>query len=327
MRASRAATLLSRPVLEAAADWHVRLNFDGADQRAEAEAAHRQWLATSEQHRSAWALVQRMEQQLGLLPQGSSRAALADARQRRMHRRTVLKSLVLLAGGAGLGWNAYDVTPWRSWVADYRTAPGERRQIALADGGRVDLNTTTALDVHYDADLRLLRLHDGEILVQTAPDHRAAARLFIVDTPHGRIRALGTRFDVRVDGEATRIAVYEHAVAISTRDSDHTLLLDAGESTTFTRNTIAAKSVADSSQSAWTRGMLVAVDQRLDEFLQELSRYRRGRIDCDPAIASLRVTGAYRLDDIDHVLQSLALSHPLRIRHFTRLWTRVAGLE
>jgi transmembrane sensor len=318
---------LSRPVLEVAADWHVRLRFDGAGQRAEAEAALAQWLALDEQHRLAWALVQRMEQQLGQLPRGASQATLTGARQRRLQRRTVLRGLLLLAGAAGLGHGAYERTAWRSWVADHRTAPGERRRIALADGGRVDLNTATALDVRYDANLRLLRLHDGEILVQTAADTRPTSpRPFLVETPHGRIRALGTRFGVRVDGDTSRVDVYEHAVAVSTTDGSP-LQLDAGEAATFTATLIAPTQAADSDQLAWMRGMLVAVDRRLDDFLRELSRYRRGRIDCDPAVAALRVTGAYRLDDIDHVLQSLTLSHPVRILHFTRLWARVAARD
>lgn len=315
-------------MLEAAADWHVRLRFDGTGQRAEAEAALAQWLAANEQHRLAWALVQRMDQQLGLLPQGTSQSALTSARQRRLQRRTVLKSLVLLAGAAGLGRSVHETTPWRGWVANHRTAPGEHRQIALADGGRVDLNTASALDVRYDANLRLLRLHDGEILVQTAVDALSTSpRPFLVETPHGRIRALGTRFGVRIDGDTSRVAVYEHAVAVSTRAHGGSLHLDAGEAAAFTATSIAPKQAADNDQQAWTRGMLVAVDQRLDDFLRELSRYRRGRIDCDPAIAALRITGAYRLDDIDHVLQSLALSHPVRIRHFTRLWARVAAID
>ncbi len=326
------AASLSRRVLEAAADWHVRLRFDGPGQRAEAEAALAQWLAANEQHRLAWALVQRMEQQLDQLPHGASQVALAqialaDARRRRLQRRTMLKSLLLLAGTAGLSWRAYDEVPWRSWVADYHTAPGERRQIALTDGGRVDLNSATALDVHYDANLRLLRLHEGEILVQTAADTRSGSpRPFLVETPHGRIRALGTRFGVRIDGDSSHVDVHEHAVAITTTNRG-SLHLDAGEATAFSATAIAPKQAADSDRLAWTRDMLVAVDQRLDDFLRELSRYRRGRIDCDPAIAALRITGAYRLDDIDHVLQSLALSHPVRIRHFTRLWARVAAID
>jgi transmembrane sensor len=317
-------TSLPRPVLEAAADWHVRLKFDAGARRAGTEAALAQWLSASEQHRLAWALVQRMDRQLGLLPQRASLSALTGAGQRR----TVLKGLLLMVGGAGLGWAGHGNTPWRGWVADHRTAPGERRQIALADGGGVDLNTATALDVRYDADRRLLRLHEGEILVQTAADSVAAApRPFIVQTPHGRIRALGTRFGVRIDGDRSRVAVYEHAVEVDPQATGGVLRLQAGEATAFAATAIAPKQAADSDQLSWTRGMLVAIDQRLADFLVDLSRYRRSRIDCDPAVAGLRITGAYRIDDIDHVLSSLTLSHPVRIRHFTPLWTRVAARD
>ncbi|HMN43775.1 MAG TPA: FecR domain-containing protein [Povalibacter sp.] len=316
-------TTLPRAVLEAAADWHVKLRFDEVSQRAQVESALATWLAENEQHRLAWSLVQRMEQRLGLLPQGTSQSVLTESHERRLHRRTVLKSLLLLAGGAGVGWSAYEQMPWRSWVAGHRSAVGERRHLALADGSGIDLNTATALDVHYDARQRLLRLHEGEILVQTAVDEISdPPRPFIVDTPQGRVRALGTRFSVRVDKGVSRVAVFEHAVVVSTRTSGGTVRLDAGEAVTFTRTSIASKQAADSVEVAWTRGMLVAVDQRLDDFLNELSRYRRDRIGCDPAVAGLHVTGTYRIDDTDHVLQSLTLSHPVRI-HPSLFSTRV----
>ncbi|WP_323815932.1 FecR domain-containing protein [Cellvibrio sp. NN19] len=320
--------VLSRAVLEAAADWHVRLRFDAAINREateQAEVAHAQWLAASEQHRRAWGLVERMDRQLGGLPQAPSLNALNASREQQLHRRTVLRGLLVIAGSTGMGWGAYDQLRQGVWFADYRTAAGEHRQIQLADGGRVDLNTATALDVKYDSHQRLLRLHKGEILVQTAPD--SAACPFFVDTPQGRIHALGTRFGVRIYGDSTRVSVYEHAVDIRPQAGHHRLRVDAGNSATFTATQITPTNGADTSQLAWTRGMLVAVDQRLDDFLNELSRYQRGRIDCDPAVAELRVTGAYRLGDIDHVLEGIALSHPVIIKRFAGIWTRVMARQ
>ncbi|MEN0035500.1 MAG: FecR family protein [Cellvibrio sp.] len=326
----KASIPLARPVLEAAADWHVRLKFDTDDDletTAQLAEEHAQWLAANEQHRRAWALVERMDQQLCQLPQEASLSALNTNRPTQLHRRTVLGGLILLAGGASFGWSTYEQSLWHSWVADYRTAAGQHQVIQLADGGRVDLNTASALDVHYDANLRLLRLYQGEMLIQTAPDNLPTPRPLVVDTPQGRIRALGTRFSVRIDGDSTHIAVYEHAVEISPQSSGLPLILESGQSARFTRTGIILGAPADDSQLAWTRGLLVAIDQRLDDFLTELSRYHGGRIDCDPAVAGLRVTGVYRTGDINHVLESIALSHPVRINRFAGVWTRVVARD
>ena len=65
---------------------------------------------------------------------------------------------------------------------------------------------------------------------------------------------------------------------------------------------------------------MVASQMRLDDFLAELSRYRRGRLGCDPAIAGLRVSGVYPLDNTDRVLAALTSALPVEVHTFTRYW-------
>ena len=69
--------------------------------------------------------------------------------------------------------------------------------------------------------------------------------------------------------------------------------------------------------------MLVANEQRLDHFLAELGRYRTGWLRCDPAIAGLRISGAFALNDTDQALQALTTSLPVRIEETTRYWVTV----
>ncbi|HCE41020.1 MAG TPA: iron dicitrate transport regulator FecR, partial [Alcanivorax sp.] len=87
------------------------------------------------------------------------------------------------------------------------TATGEIRDLGLDDGGRLWLNSATTVDVAYDDALRRVTLHDGEILIQTGADPRR--RPFVVDTRHGRLRALGTRFTVRHHRDHGFLAVYQ----------------------------------------------------------------------------------------------------------------------
>ena len=78
-------------------------------------------------------------------------------------------------------------------------------------------------------------------------------------------------------------------------------------------------------QDSWLRGMLVAADWPLQQLVAELARYRRGRLVCDARVARRPVTGTYRLDDIDAVLESLCASHGLQVMYFTRYWATVAA--
>ena len=69
--------------------------------------------------------------------------------------------------------------------------------------------------------------------------------------------------------------------------------------------------------------MLVADDMRLGDFLAELSRYRSGHLGWDPAVAELRLVGAFPLGDTDRILASLEESLPLRVRRTLSWWVSV----
>ena len=69
--------------------------------------------------------------------------------------------------------------------------------------------------------------------------------------------------------------------------------------------------------------MLIANEMPLASFLQELSRYRPGRLSCSDEAGALRVVGAFPLADSDKVLAILQDVLPVRVRHITRYWVRV----
>lgn len=308
---------LSPAVLEAAARWYVQL---AGQPDNEAERSQWQlWLNADPLHRAAWDRMQALEQRLGHVPGDIARPALGRTGDKR---RRVLRLLTLLTSVGAAGWMARESSGFHTLVADYGTRTGERREVRLADGGRLDINTASAVDVEYTEDLRLLRLHRGEILIQTGSD--PARRPFAVDTPQGRIVALGTRFNVRSEDGRTRVSVLEHAVEVVPRDAlQIPLRIEAGAQVVFTAQNANALEAVPSGVGAWASGALVALDQPLGEFLKELSRHRPGLLLCDPAVASLRLSGSFRLGDTDAILDNLAASLPVTVRHVTRYWVRV----
>lgn len=305
---------MDRQTLEAAATWYVQLN---ATPPSEAECqAHRDWLAQHPGHRQAWARVERLQQQLGGLPVDVALPALDGVRARR---RVVLKTLGLLLASGAAGWTAFDLTPIQ---ADQRTATGERRQLQLSDGSVLDLNTATAVDIRFDASLRQLRLHRGEILVRTATD--PAGRPFVVHTAHGSVRALGTCFSVRCEGDSSHVAVLEHAVEVrAARQANRAIRIGAHQQVDIAALAVGTPGALPPGAGAWARGMLTVVDWRLDTFLAELGRYRPGYLSCADAVAGLRLSGAFRIDDTDIILENLGASLPIRVRYLSRYWARI----
>ena len=307
---------IARSVLAQAAHWHVELGC-GADRHA-----FDAWLAASGEHARAWALLQQMDGQMKTMPATLALPALQAAQQKRRAAAKLLAMLAATAGGIRLGHMGMESAGWQSWTAALRTVPGERRQVKLADGGHLELNTDSAADIDYDQVRRLVRLHHGEIMITTAKD----ARPFLVETRHGMIRALGTRFCVRSDGLASHVAVFEHAVEVRCGAlPEQVSRIEAGQQLRFTAagNGKGGVMPAERHQDSWTRGMLVAVDWPLLRLVAELARYRRGHLACDSAVARKLVTGTYRLGDIDAALESLCVSHGLQVTYFTRWWGTV----
>lgn len=321
---------LDRALLAQAAQWLVRLKDGPLDDR-DAEALAR-WVARSEQHRQAWALAQAMQQQLDGMPAGLARPVLArtaaGAGADAQRRRTVRTLAALLATGL-LAAGVQRAAPWRPLLADFATGTGARRQTRLADGSLLELDTDTAVDLRFDATTRTLLLLRGEILVTTGKDagHAGAHRPFVVETAQGRVRALGTRFAVREDGAGeTRIVVYEDAVEVMPAQGvGPPRRVGPAQQLRFSAAQVLQEQAAPVQSDAWTRGMRVAVDEPLDHFLAEMGRYHRGVILCDAAVAPLRVTGAYGLDDVPAAVASLQDSHPVRVRFLTRHLIRVSA--
>lgn len=338
MSASSAAPALDHAVIREAARWLVRLHSGEAG--PEDHAALQRWRQERAEHELAWQRAERLSERFGALPPMLGVPVLT--RSTGLNRRALMKTLAALGVTVPVAWLAYRYGPaLGAGAGDYRTAVGEHRDVMLADGSQVQLNTATRLDVRYSDDSRLMRLRDGEIYVSTAPDSAGRARPFLIDTPSGRLRALGTRFVVRQfdDSEgSTSLAVLEHRVEVTLRSGGARRIVDAGQSVRFSAAGFKADGFrAEGSPQrptgtpaagppAWTHGALEADNMRLDAFLAELSRYRPGIVRCDPAVAGLRVSGVFQLADTDHVLAVVGQTLPVRIVQRTGYWVTVTAL-
>ncbi|MCY1243063.1 Protein FecR [compost metagenome] len=69
--------------------------------------------------------------------------------------------------------------------------------------------------------------------------------------------------------------------------------------------------------------MLVADDMPLAQLIDSLGEYRSGYLGLDPALASLRISGVFPLNDSDKALAALPPSLPVRIERFSDWWVRV----
>jgi len=74
---------------------------------------------------------------------------------------------------------------------------------------------------------------------------------------------------------------------------------------------------------AWVEGVVEADDAPLGRVLEALARHRHGWLRYDAAVAQLRVSGVFRLDDTDSALRALEQSLPIRIERTTDWWVTI----
>ena len=305
-------------VAQQAVQWWLTLR--GAAPSARQKAAWQQWRAQNPAHEAAWQRIESVGQQMAGISLPLARATLAAPHGQRRRRSVQLLAGLVVAGGS---FSLLRQTPaWRAWAADEVAAVGEQRRLSLPDGGAIVLNTGSAINIRYGSAQRVVQLVRGEILVQTAAD--AQRRPFIVETALGSVRALGTRFTLRERDAGFSVEVLQGAVELTpARAAQATQRLNAGEQGMFTALQAHSMGAMDDAAGAWADGMLVAARMRLDDFLAELGRYRRGRLGCDPAVAHLLVSGAYPLADTDRVLAALTSALAVEVHFFSRYWVTV----
>lgn len=305
---------VSAQVAEQAVHWLLEMQQGPLDTRQ--QQAWEQWLNAHSEHRRAWEHIQRVNQRLRNVSSPLAHATLNTPKS--ATRRRALKMLLLLGAGSAVTWGLRERQLLPPLLADYRSPVGERRRLALDDGSQLQLNSGSAVDIRFDAQRRLIRLLEGELLLTAAQDPRPLQVL----TAHGLLESHNARFNVREYADHTQVAVFAGQVDIRGRHGP-AFLLGASRQASLGINGTGPATALDANSGAWTEGMLVAAHMRLTDFLEELGRYRRGQLHCDEAVANLLVSGTYPLDNSERILDLLEISLPVKVRRFTRYWVTV----
>ena len=306
------------PVSEQALDWMVRLRA-GTPTPA-LQARFDAWLAKDPAHAQAWA---RLQERLGgsfntlraldrRLPGHTehARQVLLQPQASRRDALRVIAGLGLLGGGLWLGARS---PLGDSLFADLSTGRGQREDFNLADGSRLSLNADSAVDLQFDGQQRLVILRHGELVIQVAPDPHRPLR---VRTAQGEVRALGTRFLVAQEQDASRVVVLEHSVQATLLNGTRRDLQE-GESALLYARHIEPVSGDQRYRADWLGGRLNVLDEPLENVVDALRPYSRGFVRLAPEVRDLRVQGVFPLNDPARTFAALAETLPIRVEHYS----------
>lgn len=190
-------------------------------------------------------------------------------------------------------------------AADYRTGTGERHRVALADGGAVEMNTRTSLNLRKAGDR--LELITGEAAVATA------AHAIEVIAGDGRVRADTAQFNVRYDGTAVCVTCLSGTVEVEQRGRSITMRQEQQVSYAD-GNLGAAMAIDPAVVSGWQHGDLWFKNEPLANVIDEVNRYRPGRIVLmNDELGRRRVTAHFKLDRLELVMVQLRETFGARI--------------
>lgn len=310
---------LQPEALEAASRWFVRLS--AGDVSARERAAWQNWRGADTANEYAWQQVEQVTRKFEAADISPALGLNVLTSPASPSRRKALQHIALLCVLGGVGTIGYRAL---TGEAEYATAKGEQRTLVLQDGSRVILNTDSAIDVVFTEAERRIILRSGEMYIETAQEKQRTFRPLIAQSIHGSVTALGTRFTLRSDAQWSYVSLFEGALDIRTQaDAQANLRLDAGRQTRFNKTKIASPTRLLTTAPYWLNGILLIDNMPLLEFIEELSRYRPGRMTCDTRLAHLRISGAFPLGNTDAILNSIAASFPIEIQTFTRYWVKV----
>ncbi|MNS44323.1 fec operon regulator FecR [compost metagenome] len=185
----------------------------------------------------------------------------------------------------------------------------------------MQLNTRSAVDLAFNDQQRLVRLKQGELMIACSPQ-----RPLLVQTRDALLEGFEGRFVARQDSDCTQVSVSHGRVAIHRPGNGPLQWIESGQNWRLDAQGTHRLEQVDMDAMAWTEGLIVTRDMRLFDFLSQVSRYRHGYLGCSDDIADLRLSGVFRLEDPEQLLQLLPRTLPVRLRQRTRWWVRVEGM-
>jgi transmembrane sensor len=303
-----------------AAAWVARL---GSDQRTRAdEEAFDAWRAD---HANAAAFDEHAELWDGVADLGAraeARAILLGEQGGTPNPRFTVSRRAAMAGftAAAAASAAAVVLPrLDDWRGVYHTRKGQQRQVLLSDGSQLMLDTDTQLRTSFSEAERRVVLERGQAHFKVAKD---AARPFRVFVGGDEVRAVGTAFDVRKDGNGAKVTLEEGIVAVY-RDAaprvngvrQPAAVLAPGQQARLSKaEPVRVASVDLAREQAWRYGRLAFDSTPLGEAVEDINRYGgRQVVLADPALADIRVSGVFHTTDPDAFVEAITAAFPVKL--------------
>lgn len=284
------------------------------------------WCGRSEVHAKAYTDAERIWKRIAAVGRARSSAEVDylgplrefAERSSAMNRRRILSGgAAVFAAAAAYGVVNPPLGLWPSFSelrADFRTGTGEQRAIRIADAVAVHLNTQTSLLVRASSKNEdRVELVAGEASFATAP---GTTRSLAVVAANGTTVAGPGRFDIRYVAAGAPVVVTCFQGQLRVECEGSAFDLQPGQRVSYGDGGLGSVSAVDPAlESEWQRGIVEFRNTPLAEAVEEINRYRPGRIILiNSTLGHRTLSGRFRIDQMEKVLLQLEHVFSTKIR-------------
>jgi transmembrane sensor len=313
---------ISSHIVRQAIAWRIKL--ESGENDSNSLLACQQWREISPEHEIVWCRLDDMQSTFDQAAQQSPKLAkpvlLKTAHERHhVNRRQALRTITGSALGlATLGFLGQQQGVVELVRADY-SAFREPSEYTLTDTSRVWLNAHSNIKVEFTQAVLKIELLRGEMQFTSAPEHQPIE----VNTSQGILTLSDSTFWVRQAKQFSLLQVNSGSVMVKSHHTGQTITAQQGGLYRLDSHSIQPLDSRLFDYSSWVGGVFYVSNMPLKSFLKELSHYSFGSLNCDSILDSALISGVYQLNNIDLIMETVALSLQSKIRHIGPWWAQI----
>ncbi|QUS40032.1 DUF4880 domain-containing protein [Tardiphaga alba] len=309
-----------------AVGWVQKLASGAAT--AEEIASAQRWRMQDPHHQTAYEEAERIWQRMAVVGRakyGADANFMAPLQEYGRQRAVMTRRVMLGAAFASIGGAAiYGAIrpPLGLWPsvsemrADFRTGTGEQRTVAFAGDVEIALNTQTSLAVRpATATEERIELIAGEASFKAPGSASRALAVFAAD---GKIVSEAGQFELRTFGAGAQTVVTCLEGRLRVESGTQVAELNARQRVSYGGLRVGEIDAIDpAAVSEWRRGIVTFRNTPLSEAVEEMNRYRSGRIILSNAAQGQRLlSGRFRIDQMEQALAQVENTFKLTVTRY-----------
>lgn len=286
--------MVDRHILDEAALWYASMSGDQPDFDGFAL-----WLEADPAHRVAYDRLVMLDD---AIDQNRAELHVAvpanDSGDVEPRRRWFVPAIA--ASIAAMVIAVWQITPGTDPVTT-STGVGEVRSIALGNDAQINLDAQTSIAFDAD-DHRNAELLQGRAFFAVRHD---PAQPFTLTVGDYQVRDLGTKFEVRHDGDTITVSVTEGSVSVGGGNIGFAEAR-SGDRIEIANGTVRKTRTDAASVGSWRDGRLIYDNAPLAQVVADINRYAKKKLALDPSLTEQRFSGVLTVEDGSQLARNLA---------------------